>query len=234
MTPDERGEQMEPAELRALYDATLREGEMASADRVERVGPVLMGWYGGERGFVTYRDLGGLDAAGIGDLVAQVVQRYRADPQIEQIEWKTRGHDDAPGLDEALRAHGLLPQEPEVVMLGAAAALVDAPDPPDGRVRSGRGDLEMWVAESDGAVVCSGRLEPVLGSSVAGVWGGATLPTWRYRGIYRALTAARARSALAQGIRWIHSDSTPASRPVLERSGLVAVTTTTPYEWRRG
>ena len=273
MTPDERGEQMEPAELRALYDATLREGEMASADRVERVGPVLMGWYGGERGFVTYRDLGGLDAAGIGDLVAQVVQRYRADPQIEQIEWKTRGHDDAPGLDEALRAHGLLPQEPEVVMLGAAAALVDAPDPPDGvsirqvtregdvraavrcaaevfasppreaerieaeivgRVRSGRGNLEMWVAETDGVVVCSGRLEPVLGSSVAGVWGGATLPTWRYRGIYRALTAARARSALAQGIRWIHSDSTPASRPVLERSGLVAVTTTTPYEWRRG
>lgn len=102
------------------------------------------------------------------------------------------------------------------------------------RVLSGRGDLEMWVAEAGGAVVCSGRLEPVTGTEVAGIWGGATQPAWRQRGIYRALTAARARSALDQGIRWIHSDSTPASRPVLERSGLVAVTTTTPYEWRRG
>lgn len=111
---------MTPAELRALYDATLREGEMASADRVERVGPVLMGWYGGERGFVTYRDLGGLDAAAIRDLVTEVVQRYRADQLVEQIEWKSRGHDDAPGLDEALRAHGLLPQEPESVMIGPA------------------------------------------------------------------------------------------------------------------
>lgn len=261
------------AELLALYDAHLREGEMLSADRVERLGPVLMGWYGAERGFVSYRDLGGLDADGISGLVAEVIGRYVADPAVEAVEWKTRGHDDAPGLDQALRAHGLHPEGVESVMIGEAESLAGAPGAPDGvtirrvhtegevraasraagevfgrpdadsehmadelvgRVLSGRDDLEIWVAEAGGEIISSGRLEPVGDTAIAGIWGGATRPDWRRRGVYRALTAARARSALARGIRWIHSDSTADSRPILERSGFLAVTTTTPYEWRRG
>jgi hypothetical protein len=47
------------------------------------------------------------------------------------------------------------------------------------------------------------------------------------------LVSARARSALARGFRYIQSDCTPMSRPILERSGLLAVTTTTPYIWTR-
>jgi len=31
----------------------------------------------------------------------------------------------------------------------------------------------------------------------------------------------------------IHSDSTQYSRPILERSGLVQLSTTTPYRWQR-
>jgi len=93
--------------------------------------------------------------------------------------------------------------------------------------------MELWVAEADGEMVAGGRLEPVVGTEFAGVWGGATLPHWRGRGVYRALTAARARSALALGKTLVHSDSTESSRPILERSGLVKVSTTTPYEWRR-
>jgi ribosomal protein S18 acetylase RimI-like enzyme len=93
--------------------------------------------------------------------------------------------------------------------------------------------IELWVAEVDGVVVSAGRIDVVPGTEFAGIWGGATLPEWRGRGIYRALTAARARSALAQGVRYIHSDSTEMSRPILERSGLQAVTTTTPYVWTR-
>jgi predicted GNAT family acetyltransferase len=89
--------------------------------------------------------------------------------------------------------------------------------------------MELWVAEHDGRIVSAGRLEPVADSDFAGIWGGATLPEWRGRGIYRALTAARARSALRLGKRLLHSDSTPMSRPILERSGLVPVGTTTPY-----
>jgi predicted N-acetyltransferase YhbS len=93
--------------------------------------------------------------------------------------------------------------------------------------------MELWVAESQGEVVSAGRLEPVSGTQFAGIWGGATRSAWRGRGIYRALTAARARSALRAGKTLIHSDSTEYSRPILERSGLVRVSTTTPYRWRR-
>ncbi|MGH3025147.1 MAG: GNAT family N-acetyltransferase [Gaiellaceae bacterium] len=101
--------------------------------------------------------------------------------------------------------------------------------------RLGFGDgMELWVAEADGEIVSSGRLEPVPGTEFAGIWGGATRREWRRRGIYRALTAARARSALGRGKKLIHSDSTEDSRPILERAGLVKVSTTTPYVWRAG
>ncbi len=98
--------------------------------------------------------------------------------------------------------------------------------------------VELWVAEAEDAagtpiIVTAGRLERVPGTEFAGIWGGATLPEWRGRGIYRALTAARARSALATGAKYLHSDSTEYSRPILERAGLRAVTTTTPYVWTR-
>ncbi len=66
-----------------------------------------------------------------------------------------------------------------------------------------------------------------------GIRGGATLEAFRHRGIYRASTAARARSALVGGKTLVHSHSTEGSRPILERSGLVAVSTTTPYDWTR-
>ena len=38
---------------------------------------------------------------------------------------------------------------------------------------------------------------------------------------------------LALGRTLLHSDSTELSRPILERAGLVRVTTTTPWTWRR-
>ncbi len=92
---------------------------------------------------------------------------------------------------------------------------------------------QFWVAEADGHVICSGRLAMVEGTEFAGIWGGSTLPQWRGKGIYRALTAARAHAALEAGVRFINSDCTVMSRPILERSGLVAVTTSTPYVWHR-
>lgn len=93
--------------------------------------------------------------------------------------------------------------------------------------------MELWVAETDGTIVSCGRLEPVPGTDFAGIWGGATLESYRGRGIYRALTAARARSAIASGKTLAHSDSSEFSRPILERSGLLKVSTTVPYFWRR-
>jgi hypothetical protein len=93
--------------------------------------------------------------------------------------------------------------------------------------------LELWVAEANGQVISAGRVDPVPNTDFAGIWGGASVPEWRGRGIYRALTAKRAQAALRVGKTFINSDSTEYSRPILERSGFRRVTTTTPYTWKR-
>lgn len=93
--------------------------------------------------------------------------------------------------------------------------------------------MELWVAEHQGVIISAGRLEPVPDTDFAGIWGGATRKEWRGREIYRAVAAARARAALLLGKKLIHSDSTEYLRPILERYGLVRVSTTTPYRWRR-
>lgn len=236
---------------------------------VTRIGPLLLATFAGGRGFVTYRNLTGADAVAVARLVRTGLDHYRNDPEITRIEWKTRGHDEAPGLHDALINNGFEPDEPESIMIGEADRLaVDVPLPEgvtlrqvtaeiDVRAMSAMQDeifsgtvseeeatallrrlsvddgMELWVAEVEGQIVGAGRLEPVPGTIFAGIWGGATRPQWRSRGIYRALTAARARSALRMGKILIHSDSTEYSRPILERSGFVKVSTTTPYHWRR-
>ncbi|KQO81835.1 acetyltransferase [Frigoribacterium sp. Leaf263] len=252
------------------YDEQLRtDAETPSAIAVTLEGPLRLVTFAGGRGFVTYRDLGGADGDAVRGLVASAIEHFSADASIDRVEWKTRGHDHAPGLHEALIANGFEAGEPESIMIGPLSALAEAGDTPEGvtlrRVetepdvramsamvdeafgesvdarqadalvsRLARADgMELWVAEVDGEMVSGGRLEPVPSTDFVGIWGGATLEAHRHRGIYRALTAARARSALAQGKTLVHSDSTDDSRPILERSGLVRVSTTTPYDWTR-
>jgi len=252
------------------YDEQLRtEAETADAVEVTRLGPLHLATFAGGRGFVTYRDLDGADAATTTGWVRAALHHFVQRPDVTEVEWKTREHDHAPGLHDALVENGFRPDEPEAIMIGDASLLaVDVPLPAGVRLRQvtaradvramtalqglvfddpmseervddllrrlGRRDgLELWVAEVGGQVVSAGRLEPVPGTDFAGIWGGATLEEWRGQGIYRALTAARARSALTLGKTLILSESTRYSRPILERSGLVQVSTTTPYRWRR-
>ena len=225
--------------------------------------------FAGGRGFVTYQNLNGASAATIADWVVEAAAFFRGDPAIDRVEWKTRGHDHAPGLHEALLGNGFEPEATESVMVGPASSLCVDVDLPPGvslrRVteepdilamcamqdevfgspvsdrnaeailrRMARDDgMEVWVAEHEGKIVSAGRLEPVPATDFAGIWGGATLEQWRGRGIYRAVTAARARAAVTLGKNFIHSDSTEYSRPILERYGLLRVSTTTPYCWRR-
>ncbi len=257
-------------EFLAAYDGQLRtDAETQGAIRVTHLGPLFLATFAGGEGLVTYPCPDGVDAQPVAPVVGPALDHFRDDPQITRVEWKTRGHDRAPGLHEALLRNGFQPQEPESIMIGRAAWLdVDVPLPDgvilrqvreqddvramaamqdvvfdgtgaDGlarallrRVALGDG-MELWVAEAEGQIVSAGRLEPVAGTEFAGIWGGATLEAWRGRGIYRALTAGRARSALAAGKTLIHSDSTAYSRPILERSGFLKVSTTTPYRWRR-
>jgi GNAT superfamily N-acetyltransferase len=69
------------------------------------------------------------------------------------------------------------------------------------------------------------------GADFATLWGGATLQAWRGRGIYRATVAHRANLAAERGFRFLEVDASSDSRPILERLGFSAVTTTTPYVW---
>ncbi|MCW3815413.1 GNAT family N-acetyltransferase [Micromonospora sp. DR5-3] len=89
--------------------------------------------------------------------------------------------------------------------------------------------ITVVVAEADGVVVSAGWVRYLRDTSFATLWGGSTLPEWRKKGIYRALVANRARLAEQRGKTLVQVDCSPDSRPVLERLGLVAVTTTTPY-----
>jgi GNAT superfamily N-acetyltransferase len=91
--------------------------------------------------------------------------------------------------------------------------------------------LTIVVVEAGSEVICAGWVRFEGGSEFATLWGGATLPAWRGRGIYRATVAYRAALATERGFRLIEVDASADSRPILERLGLVAVTTTTPYVW---
>lgn len=256
--------ELDPADLLAKYDEQLRT-DAPSAIAVTLLGPLHLVTFPWGQGWVTYRDLAHADAPTIRRWVGDVLDHFRSDPTITEVKWKARGHDEAPGLDQALLDHGFAPREPESVMIGTARALAVEVPLPGGivlrRIRhecevrrmsqmqrevfgdvdvdamtaallhrqSVDAEMELWVVEHQERIVGSGRLEPVAGTEFAGLWGGSTVEDWRGQGIYRALTAARARSALRRGRTLIHSDSTVRSRPILERHGFLAVTTIRPY-----
>ncbi|MGC4768645.1 GNAT family N-acetyltransferase [Micromonospora sp. DT44] len=85
------------------------------------------------------------------------------------------------------------------------------------------------VAEAGGTVVSAGWVRFPANTGFATLWGGSTLPQWRRKGIYRALVNYRARLAEQRGRTLVQVDCSEDSRPILQRLGLVAVTTTTPY-----
>jgi GNAT superfamily N-acetyltransferase len=98
-----------------------------------------------------------------------------------------------------------------------------------GRVQTGT--MVVFVAEAGGEVVSTAWLVFKPGTEFAGLWGGSTLAEWRGKGIYRALVARRADLAAERGVRYLQVDASDDSRPILQRLGFAAVTTTTPYVW---
>jgi GNAT superfamily N-acetyltransferase len=146
---------------------------------VERDGPLVRFFGLAGRGFVVYRDLGGLEGAELDDLIARQVEVFAA--RGERFEWK----------------------------------------------------LTIIVAEASQAVVCAAWIRFERSTDFATLWGGATLPEWRRRGIYRATVAYRATLAGGRGFRYLETDASDDSRPILERLGFTAVTTTTPPSGRR-
>jgi GNAT superfamily N-acetyltransferase len=93
--------------------------------------------------------------------------------------------------------------------------------------------VHLFVAYTEGAPVAAGwTVDEGPGSPFLGLFGGATLPEHRGRGLYRALVAARARWARVRGKRFLTVDAGPMSKPILEGLGFVELTTTTPFVWR--
>ena len=237
---------------------------------VERDGPLLrfLGLFGlGNRGFISYRDLAGLDGSDLDELIARQVRVFTE--RGERFEWKLHGHDQPPDLPHRLREVGFVPEDEETVVIARVDEVARRPLLPDGvslREVTDRTDLDRiaaferdawededdqgWiadmleaertadpngisivVAEAGGAIVCAGWVRFVNGTDFATLWGGATLPAWRGRGIYRATVAHRAGVAARRGFRFLEVDASSDSRPILERLGFSAVTTTTPYVW---
>src|SRR5579863_9811093 len=94
-------------DLLAAYDEQLRgSAETPGALAVAHLGPLRLVTFAGGRGFVTYRDLGGASGDRVQGLVAEAVAHFAQDPTITRVEWKTRGHDRAPGLHDALLSNG--------------------------------------------------------------------------------------------------------------------------------
>ena len=254
-------------DLLEAYDAQLRghvHDRLPDSVQVDRDGPLVRTVGFGNRGFVEYRDLGGLHGGEIDALIARQIQHF--EDRGEPFEWKLHGHDLPRDLPDRLRAAGLVPEERETVVIGPVDAVAAEPSLPDGvaiREIRERGEfariaqleesvwneqvgwvddlasereadpegLCVFVAEAGDLTVCAGWVRFPSGTEFVTFWGGATLPEWRGRGIYRALVAHRAKLAAEQGRRYIEVDASDDSRPILERLGFVAVTTTTPWVW---
>jgi len=174
--------------------------------------------------------------------VERIVERMRGIPG--HVEWKYYSHDGRE-LREQLLAAGLEPEDEETVVVAEAASIPPPPADVELRLATGefvdlaadvfgsRFDLPekavAVVAVVDGQAVSGGRVDLDEDTEFAGLFGGVTLPEFRGRGLYRATVAKRAELACEGGYRWLYSDALPTSRPILERLGFVAITTTTPF-----
>lgn len=174
--------------------------------------------------------------------VEPLVARMRELPGV--VEWKYYSHD-GPELRERLLAAGLEPEKEETVVVAEASSM--SPPSADVELRVATDEFEdlaarifgrrytlperavAVVAVVDGHPVSGGRVDFEEGVEFAGLFGGITLPEYRGRGLYRATVAKRAELARERGYRWLYADALPTSRPILERLGFVAITTTTPF-----
>jgi GNAT superfamily N-acetyltransferase len=159
------------------------------------------------------------------------------------VEWKFYAHD-GPELEQRLRAAGLEPGDEETVLVAEAATIpltelevreateefLDLAHEVFGGKRQPLPEHAIAVvAVVDGRPVSGGRVDFEPGIDFAGLYGGVTLPEFRGRGLYRATVAKRAELARERGYRYLYVDALPTSRPILERVGFVAITTTTPW-----
>jgi GNAT superfamily N-acetyltransferase len=86
------------------------------------------------------------------------------------------------------------------------------------------GYIEVYAAYLDGVPACVGWTYFQPGSAFASLWAGSTLPEYRGRGLYTALTAARVQSALRRGRRYAVVSAGAMSAPIVARNGFTELT----------
>lgn len=91
--------------------------------------------------------------------------------------------------------------------------------------------LSVYGAYAGTQLVGTGWTDFPTGSAFAELHGGAVLPAWRGRGVYRALLAPRVLEAQARGCNWLAVDAAPMSRPILEALGFQPVCLSWPMRW---
>lgn len=115
---------------RDAYDAQLRARITPGGGGEEKlIGPVVRRTGTESRGFITYRNLGGLDGAALDAFI--VAERDHFMSLGRAVEWKYHGHDLPADLPDRLRRAGFVPEDDETVMIGQASDLANAPDLPD-------------------------------------------------------------------------------------------------------
>ena len=122
-----------PAELLVTFDAQLRgviPDRLPDGVTLEQDGPLLRYADRTGRGFLDYRDLGGIDGPELDDLIARQVRVFAE--RGMRFEWKYFAHDLPLDLPERLVAAGLEPEEVEAVMIAQVAAIAAAPRVPEG------------------------------------------------------------------------------------------------------
>jgi GNAT superfamily N-acetyltransferase len=113
---------------------------------IEHDGPLIRVADDDERGFVTYRDLAGLDGDALDRLIARQRDYFAARGQ--GVEWKLHGHDRPANLPERLLGAGFEPEEQETVVIGRTEPMTAGRDP-DGitfREVTQRADLDRIAA----------------------------------------------------------------------------------------
>jgi hypothetical protein len=84
--------------------------------------------------------------------------------------------------------------------------------------------LSVYVAYVDGQPACSGWIYFYPHNPFAGLFGGATLPSLRKRGLYSAVLAVRVQEALQRNYRFVTTGASPMSQPILAHHGFQLLT----------
>lgn len=98
-----------------------------------------------------------------------------------------------------------------------------------GELQALPGQISIYTAIEGGEQASTAWIRFNPGRQFAELYGGATLPGQRSKGLYTALVKARAHEARRRGVRFLLVDPNPMSRPILEKLGFKFLTSSQPF-----